>query len=906
MSSLATSGNMTVKTMDLTARGLDLLTALTNAASSQSGPVHMALEIGKWLRLEGVNEYELQDCWAMAKDLIIPNELGEQFHKQVRNAKNHKFIPFFLQQAGSLGRFMTRDYHLSWMISTTACLFQFHDERFVSDALSMLIMQSQLAKDDKPAKAWHAKYHPASVQLRTVLDKISNSVWLNIVNSGHATTPLPPELNNVCRRGHNLDADSFGIVAHTLRTTKDLVIVESPHLLKNLTLWLTYHFHGRLQVTVGGELLYDRQLGISQQIIQLKVKRSCPKDGPCPEEEISAFRLHHNVADKFQEFLSGTYPEQGDIPQNPRVRQALYDTHLAYTGHKTLLSTSSQIRVRCTAQIMMRWLLSLPVKPLTEKANFTFDVNPNAEATSKDLQVKDLLSRIPTMLNRKWGSIRFKGLVFSEPVADSNPDSPERKDMNMFDIQEDIHGPRLNVSEMAFQNADEILPYYPIIKDLLDTVGSECECPDCGQKHESTEERKSKADHEPVFAKIQKEGCLRSFACKELLTLLAHGIAEGFGADDVSAMKSLAALTEGMMVVLLELAKGREAVWDTWFALAASVVLGCPFKRTAMEPGAALEFDGSTFAAFQYGNLAAIAPWLDLTCNINVKGIFSMAVLEGKLGVSTGSENDLRFRGISEKFATVQTEHTESLYKEKEENTASISNITSMNGAGIDDSSAEIDVILTSADAATYRLFTRIKTGRFWRVVDPSDAVKKVSKDFSPLSGGVNVVSCEHLDPESVYAGERDINDILEIHNFEKVVSDWDDSGDIVDDKPDRMDEDSPESEASGSENSSTSDQPRANIHYYMTKRLDTYLKFNLALALTSHDMAVVNSGNCCLACTLCRARDMSNPDVFWGTPERQASVRRIIYAQTMAFPLSAQDDRRIGNKRKAKEIMEI
>lgn len=47
------------------------------------------------------------------------------------------------------------------------------------------------------------------------------------------------------------------------------------------------------------------------------------------------------------------------------------------------------------------------------------------------------------------------------------------------------------------------------------------------------------------------------------------------------------------------------------------------------------------------------------------------------------------------------------------------------------------------------------------------------------------------------------------------------------------------------------------------------------------------------------------DPDPFWRTPEEQAPVRRIVYVQSNASLATTSEGRRIGNKRKAKEIME-
>ena len=53
-------------------------------------------------------------------------------------------------------------------------------------------------------------------------------------------------------------------------------------------------------------------------------------------------------------------------------------------------------------------------------------------------------------------------------------------------------------------------------------------------------------------------------------------------------------------------------------------------------------------AAIQYGNLAVVAPWLDLTMELRVPECFGLIEARGRLGVYTrsSSHSELQFRGV--------------------------------------------------------------------------------------------------------------------------------------------------------------------------------------------------------------------------------------------------------------------
>ena len=61
---------MTARSLDVVARSIDLLTALTNASSTPA--VAGLIEIGEWLGRERPSRHDLEVCIRKAKDFISP------------------------------------------------------------------------------------------------------------------------------------------------------------------------------------------------------------------------------------------------------------------------------------------------------------------------------------------------------------------------------------------------------------------------------------------------------------------------------------------------------------------------------------------------------------------------------------------------------------------------------------------------------------------------------------------------------------------------------------------------------------------------------------------------------------------------------------------------------------------
>jgi len=826
--------DMQVGKVELAARALDLTSALLHAASSSSIVLKGAWEIGQWLGREKLNQYELLDCMERAKGVAFANKNGrELFDQLISGLDTQQVGPLFLQQSGSLGRLMAGDPKLSWMVSTTASLFQHHrNDQLVTDKLTAFIMESHRAREQGAAGGVSSAtdaliYSPEQTKVRAVVRKIVSSVWYNVVNAGCDTVPLPQELLDLCQRGHYLDPADFGVVTSTIQARcPSKAILRTDHLLRDVVLWLLLHYDGTIVVTAGGQIIYRASFGNPQRELEVHVTSTCTQDGACGKHGRESYKILHQISGKLDELLSGlSFSEFADLPSQPGIRQKLYNIPRLYPVDSAMWNKGQQINMKCAAQLTMRWLLGVQLSAQEGFSSVGFSATLQGDKPSDPGQIitiSHILKKIPAMVSLKWGSSATFPVVFADvatPSSSSSSGSHRR------------HLPGESAWDIERQLL-VLLEYLPVLSDVAKKISADCLCPGCSEAIND-----SNTPTRPVGLRA---GCLQRAALEEVLLLLAHGIADGFGASDAASFLDAAPIIQGMVVLLLELVTERMVCWDTWFAVASCTYLGCPFVRptSPLHPA----FGGTAFAAFQFGNLATQAPWLDLTQEITVRGCFGMIGLRGRLGVVTESENQqhAQFRAIEENFAIVETENTEDTTAfcsrhPKEE--ASI--ITDHCPLAEDESNLDSDVVLCQTDDRFYRLLLRVRAQNHWRVVDPSDALSAVIRMLPPAA------PCQHEQHEEGPPARR--NDSLaraRMYTMDEVLGRW----------PDNLKRYFSTSTASGSNSSNTA--PDHVNTFYMTNVLDTHLKANTALALSVCQVAVPHyPERACLACAVGHAK---------------------------------------------------
>ena len=794
---MPSNAELTARRLDITARGIDLVSSIAHVTGSSSPLIRIPWEIGQWLGREKLNQHELENCLQRAKGLVIANEHGQAlFEGILRGTESKPIGPLFLQQSGSLGRLIAHDPNLSWMISTIACLFQYYrDVRHITHTVASFIVRSGTAQGTRSFadSSQHLTYSPEQIQIMPVVSKIVSSVWHNVINSGCDALPLPPELMSICSRGHYLDSDDLCLVIHTITfQCKAKAVLRTDFLLRDVVLWLFYHYDGHLVITVSGRVIYEQDFGNPRRELEVHVKSSCPDGEPCAKDMAGFWEILQNIRGNLEDFISGHCSSSSDTPPQPGFRQPLYTINQDYEEH-ILYDRGIQALIKCTAQRIMRWMLSTPVLPQKDFSNvgFTAVCGENTVNSTSEFGLRDVLYRTPSILQFNWGVTPEPPIIFFDKESKSTDTSNSENDPLTIKL-------------------GTILDYFPILDTLLMKVCPQCMCTYCSAKGDKK--------------RRLKRGCLGRLAIEQVLFLLAHGIADGFGVSDRSAVSVITPTLNGIATVLLELCRERKVVWDTWFGTAACVCLGCPFKPSPEDDDDAI--GGNAMAAIQYGNLAAIAPWLDLTRQFAVKGCFRLIVAEGRIAIHAKSfyNDEVEVQSVAGTFAIIVTEQTEDNTELNYREIKAVLPSGSQLHLKEDDTRVECDTILTGVDDIFYRLLMRFKTPGHWRIVDPSDALNGVIRR-------INMQSCSH--PPSL---ETVVWNPSKLYSLEEMLGRWPDL---------RQDMLSINSEYYNNQRST-----KDIIH--LSHILDTHLKLNIALALSVSTTAIENhTGSCCLQCAI-------------------------------------------------------
>ena len=591
------------------------------------------------------------------------------------------------------------------------------------------------------------------------------------------------------------------------------MILQSQHFLANITLWLVLHHGGKLRVAVSGKIVYEKQLGPLKREIEVRVARFCPSEGSCLEDDaVLAYEVLDGLGGRDLLCASGTYDQTSELRQTPGIRQQLYHIPKLYPNDSRASKPSIQLLIRCTAQRILRWLIQVPVIPPIDFATFGFRAVPGQSVKQPGMTVSDILSRIPSIVNPMLDDAAKSDVVYAavEVELDNNANS-ESADVSMDDFDPALENDRA---------LEELLPYFPILQDLLSEVKSSCLCPRCRSQDEHMDN-------------LLQPGCLRRLAYCETILLVAHAIADGFGCEDVSATRDIDDIIQSTAVVLLELCEGKQIIWDTWFSAAACVYLGCPFRHHLMN----IESSGTTYAAIQYGNLSVIAPWLDVNVKLKTQQCFALIQGKGTIGMVRHRDNEegtLQFQGIEETFAIIQTERTEDTTSFVDRFPKEARASGSPFAFAKDRSSVTCDLSLVATAENSYRFVFRVRSSSHCRVVDPSDAMIRLART-------VPSASCIHT--KSVYTRLSNFLQHTFVYSFDEALGRW---ANIEGFDP--------------SGNTFGTSMVSPNVHrarsggcsedvIHVSYVLDSFLKLNILLALTVNDALLLYAGTSCLRC---------------------------------------------------------
>lgn len=761
--------------MDVTPRVLDLTRAVIDTLNKQGAMRSAVGDVLQWLARERIDETEYEYCIGRARALAFPNEHGISIRRQVTSsdAKIAKLGGLRMKLSSSIGRWLLFDEDYVYIVTTVATIMAFHKLPFAAEVLCNMILD----KGEHQTSGVRYGYSIHRTRLMPVLTKFVDSVALNIVNAGYDLYSLPEELKGICN--HPLGADTYAAIAMTIQRSTGDILITTDKYPGDIVCWLMNHFHGSLEISISGKVVCERILGGLKKRLIILIPQGCIP-GKCRQgdEQEHEIRVSVHAGKDFVEVIKELYSYDPKI--GPTNRQPLYSSDVLHHWERGILNKDESNKIRLAAQEMVKWLLQVPIKPHLHKTGFVHLTDGNQlESHGRIMRLEDMMKRFPSLIHRNFGRKAsgmaiYTGLTMQSPPS-SDPTTPADDAMSQYDY-EAILASRMPISR--------IIDCFPIAVAVFEFIQERCTCSSCGRK---------------ATLGLGKAGCLRETALDELLLLIAHAIADGFGANDVSGMIDFRFQKLAVCELFSDFINDGVLLWDTWFGLAALTYLGGNWSSATFTRS-----EGSTaIACIQNGSLVVIASWLDLNLELVGQEFFSAVFVQGQLS------------GVCGDFAFVQTEKVMYLKEgvpiapEDQVNASKI-----LNTLATDNCDAYIDTAILGAAEIPYRLLTMVKSAMHRRVVDPADAIMAIHRSL--------YVQCSH---------KRDYHQVpsdpkLNIFTFDQLLGSWNPEDDEYDFR----------------------ERSRENIH--VTCLLETPLKFNVAMSLAPHG-AIVYQGKSCLNCAV-------------------------------------------------------
>jgi hypothetical protein len=251
-----------------------------------------------------------------------------------------------------------------------------------------------------------------------------------------------------------------------------------------------------------------------------------------------------------------------------------------------------------------------------------------------------------------------------------------------------------------------------------------------------------------------------------------------------------------------------------------------------------------TIVAVQYGALAVIAPWLDISHQLDCKRCFRFEVVRGCIAIRSGKFQDQDiFHGIPSDICVIETQRTEDV----KDFTNKFQSMSSGPGTKLrinkDESQEKCDWVLVSMDQNRHKLLMRVVTGQHSRMVDPSRAIVQLSR-------AIRIPTCSHQGKSEGVVPQKIT---VELSGFEELLGRWDawDSDDESSSSGVSEVDDTPPPKKRKTGDGEGEDEDEALRSMRVSHTLVSSFKYNAALALTGDDPVLVDSGASCLTCSL-------------------------------------------------------
>ncbi|KAI0480976.1 hypothetical protein GGR56DRAFT_628392 [Xylariaceae sp. FL0804] len=779
--------------MDLASKAMDLTRALLDLTGSTT--VTATGQLMRWLERGGIDENEFTYCTGLISRKAFPNESGLRLRKAVLNtsASKGKLGGLRVVLPMCIGRLMVSDYDYCYVVTTVAAAMAYHEIPFAVEILCNLAVDVD-PKDDAALR--HGTQYPYDIRrtrVRPVIEKIVQSIADNIINRGIGLPDLPEELLDLSLCRHVVEADIFSAMITSVQraSVMKVVLVAMDVFYTDVVLWLLNHFSGSIEVSVPGEKLVNVRALSGSSKVTILVRNRCDPGDPTHEHGLSPFIEVSTGDGTTKKVLFHADGEAQEIRSrySPTTRRCLYDVSLLEkhtepdVRSQGVLDNQEMASIKVTAKKIAEWMLDLPLEPIIQwndspgKSCLKYrGFRTTFKQESGKFSVKMILSRWPD-LPRMTTSAEPKHVVF---VPRETPEN-----IDLTDYSENLSA---SFSQRDFDGVPETLRRFPPAITLLDNVRRRCMqsgCPDCRQKAEYG---------------TCRPGCLTEMALTGLFTLIGHVIAEGFGADDVSGLGRPTVLKWGVAKLLYQLTAAELILWDTWFAVASVVYLGCPWDELKFVRGKAARGSGaSCISAVQYGSMVMVAGWTDMDIERLVPRCFGARFAPG-----------YQLDGVKSDFGVVLAEET-GVFGEVDEPAMNYAFDTD------DDDQVSLDTFIIGSGGSQYRLLTLVRSNDYLRQVDPSAGLWNLS------NGGT--LSCSH-------GRDTHPKDIAGLHSysFSELLKCW-----------------IPSWPQDGSVNN--------------TIRMDSHMKVNVALCLTP-GVAFIRPPNCCIPCAVSAAKSCGMPGI--------------------------------------------
>lgn len=229
----------------------------------------------------------------------------------------------------------------------------------------------------------------------------------------------------------------------------------------------------------------------------------------------------------------------------------------------------------------------------------------------------------------------------------------------------------------------------------------------------------------------------------------------------------------GVLALLSSIARGSLR-WNDWFGVASRVFLGCGDLLNTQNPGG---LPTTVRLAVQYGGIATIAPWLDMSADLRAVKLFSMQMVKGRMGLLrrdrfSAADGDMQqLQSVEGDFAVLKAEHTQEVAPQMDELLRTAQSAPECT-VPRDDTAVlcDMDMVLVRADDdddGGYMLWLRVSTDAYSRLIDPSSAIRALPRLLATRR------ACSHPVDKTAAAGHEPLRGVDRARTFNDVLGLW-------------------------------------------------------------------------------------------------------------------------------------